>query len=140
MTTTVSNISVTNSGTGYCTGSLGFSMATLSTLSTVASGYGIALGGADGCTLNISHQGEITWTGPLSANVRKFLNSVGGAIDNNAAGSKALEKTYLRALEKCLRQAEQMDYATFINGLREEIEHRTAKLTVNALLDGINED
>lgn len=135
----IGNVTVTNTGSGY-TALPTFTSNNLSVISqstypalTISNNNGSAL-------LNINTDGTVIWEGPPSKGSTALLKSLGGLIDLKSAGNRAMATSYLRGLEKCLRLAESMDYASFVNELREEIEVRQSKLTVGALLEGLDEE
>jgi len=87
----------------------------------------------DSWELTISSDGNVTWCGPLSKNVEKFLASISANIDLQTAGKHALAKNYLTVLKRCLTQIKSMERKEFIELLEHEIFMRQSKQVWNTL-------
>lgn len=77
--------------------------------------------------LTVHYDGRIEYTGKPSAASDAFIKSCCAHIDLKAAGKLALEKTYRRAVEHCLKHAKSMSYEDFIDMLENELSTRTSK-------------
>ena len=86
-----------------------------------------------GAVLTIHYDGRIEYTGTPSEASDAFLQSLEGYIDLKAAGTVALEKTYRRAIKRCLNQAKTMTHDDFIATLEKEVDSRTSKIVLNML-------
>lgn len=90
---------------------------------------------AGGAVLTIHYDGRIEYTGKPSDATEAFLKSLSSHIDWKAAGTLALEKTYRRAINKCLNQAKSMTHEEFINTLERELNARTSKAVLKILTE-----
>ena len=89
--------------------------------------------------LTIHYDGRIEYAGKPSAAANAFYKSLCSSIDIKAAGKRALEKTYRRAIKRCLNQAKTMSREDFIVMLEKELDARTSKAVLNTLTeDDIN--
>lgn len=85
--------------------------------------------------LTIHYDGRIEYTGKPSQAAEAFYKALGSNIDINTAGKRALEKTYRRAIERCLRQARSMSHEDFITMLENELDTRTGKAVLMRLTE-----
>lgn len=131
----VTGITVNNSGSGYNVGSnILFSGSVTSRpldLIQLSNSSGEPL-------LSISASGEVIWhqNKPNEA-AQKFITVLQGAIDTSAVKSGARERSYLKALEKCVRLLETHDPTRLAAALTQEIQHRRERLTWNDLIDSL---
>lgn len=88
-----------------------------------------------GAVLTIHYDGSIEYTGKPSKAADTFLQSLAGHIDWKAAGTAALEKTYRRAIKRCLNQAKTMTHEEFIAALEKEVDSRTSKAVLKMLTE-----
>lgn len=85
----------------------------------------------------IIHQdGSVEYFGKPSEAADTFFKALGHLIDLKAAGTLALEKTYRRAIERCLNQSKSMSHEDFVAMLENELEVRNSK----AVLMRLSED
>jgi hypothetical protein len=90
--------------------------------------------------LKIHNDGKIEYTGKPSVAAEAFLKAFGSNIDINAAGKLALEKTYRRAIERCLTQAKSMSHDDFIAMLENELDTRKSKAVLMRLQEPTESD
>jgi len=84
--------------------------------------------------LAITNTGEVIWhQNTPSAAAKKLIASLQGAIDNSAVADGALERCYIRALEKCCKLLESGQADSCRDQLQKEISHRKEKLCLNLL-------
>lgn len=84
--------------------------------------------------LAISNTGEVTWyQNTPSVAAKKLIAALQGAIDNSAVVDGALERCYIRALEKCCKLLESGQADSCRDQLQKEIRHRKEKLCLNLL-------
>ena len=131
----ITSVVVNNTGSGY-TWSPTFAFS-----SSVTAGPPniITIHGADSAPLmSIMRNGEVVWhqNKPNEA-AQKFITVLQGAIDTSAVKSGARERSYLKALEKCVRLLETHDPTVLAAALTQEIQHRRERLTWNDLIDSL---
>jgi len=85
--------------------------------------------------LKIHQDGRIEYSGKPSEAADAFYKSLCGSIDIKAAGELALEKTYRRAIKRCLNQAKSMSHEDFIAMLETELETRNSKAVLMRLTE-----
>ena len=90
--------------------------------------------------LKIHQDGRIEYSCKPSAAAESFIKALGGNIDLKAAGKFALEKTYRRAIKRCLNQAKSMSHDDFIAMLENELDARNSKAVVMRLQDPTESD
>jgi len=90
---------------------------------------------AGGAVLTIHYDGQIEYTGKPSEASETFLKSLSGHIDLKAAGTRALENTYRRTINRCLNQARSMSHEDFIAMLEKELEARNSKAVLKMLTE-----
>ena len=84
--------------------------------------------------LSITNTGEVIWhQNTPSAAAKKLIAALQGAIDNSAVVDGALERCYIRALEKCCKLLESVQADSCRDQLQKEISHRKEKLCLNLL-------
>ncbi len=84
--------------------------------------------------LVITNTGEVIWhQNTPSVAAKKLIASLQGAIDNSAVADGALERCYIRALEKCCKLLEAQEADSCRDQLQKEISHRKEKLCLNLL-------
>jgi hypothetical protein len=84
--------------------------------------------------LSITNTGEVIWhQNTPSAAAKKLIAALQGAIDNSAVVDGALERCYIRALEKCCKLLESGQADSCRDQLQTEIIHRKEKLCLNLL-------
>lgn len=84
--------------------------------------------------LAITNTGEVIWhQNTPSVAAKKLIASLQGAIDNSAVADGALERCYIRALEKCCKLLESQEADSCRDQLQKEISHRKEKLCLNLL-------
>ncbi len=84
--------------------------------------------------LAISNTGEVIWhQNTPSVAAKKLIASLQGAIDHSAVADGALERCYIRALEKCCKLLESQEADSCRDQLQKEISHRKEKLCLNLL-------
>ena len=84
--------------------------------------------------LSITNTGEVIWhQNTPSAAAKKLIAALQGAIDNSAVVDGALERCYIRALEKCCKLLESGQADSCQDQLQKEIIHRKEKLCLNLL-------
>ncbi len=131
----VTGITVNNLGSGYTVGSNILFSGSVSSrppdLIQLSNNSGEPL-------LSISASGEVIWhqNKPNEA-AQKFITVLQGAIDTSAVKSGARERSYLKALEKCVRLLETHDPTALAAALTQEIQHRRERLTWNDLIDSL---
>jgi hypothetical protein len=135
--TGVTGITVNNLGSGYTIGNnILFSGSVNVTpgppnLLRLSNSYGEPL-------LSISASGEVIWHQKKPSEAAKqFTTAVQGNIDNSAVKRGALERAYLRGLEKCQRMFEQMDPEEAKEKLKKEIDQRREKNCWTTLMDSL---
>ena len=132
-TPTVSNVTITSTGTGYTVpGSV--SIMPYQPPKRTA----LVLSGENGEVLSISSDGTIEWKGKPSKAAEILIRTVGGHLDKIVIGKQAMERSYRRGIEKCLRMAREMDHDAFIDMLEQELQARTSKAVLMEL--GRDED
>jgi hypothetical protein len=84
--------------------------------------------------LSITNTGEVIWhQNTPSAAAKKLIAALQGAIDHSAVVDGALERCYIRALEKCCKLLESGQADSCRDQLQKEISHRKEKLCLNLL-------
>jgi hypothetical protein len=127
-TPTVRNVTITSAGTGYTVpGSV--SVITYQPPKRSA----LVLSGENGEVLSISSDGMIEWKGKPSKAAEILIRTFGGHLDNTVIGKQAMERSYRRGIEKCLRMAREMDHDAFIDMLERELQTRTSKAVLMEL-------
>lgn len=86
-------------------------------------------------SLTVHYDGTIEYTGKPSEASAAFFKSLSGHIDLKAAGTLALEKTYRRAIKRCLKQAKSMSHEDFIALLEKELDTRNSKAVIIRLTE-----
>ena len=136
----VCSITITSRGTGYTTTPvvslttpIGLATPTIHSALTILNSYNEPL-------LMISRHGDIKFNGPPSQAADRLLQSLGGAIDRAAAGKLAMDRSYRRAIEKCLRLAQRMEKDEYIAMLEQELQTRQNNSVLMALRDIEEED
>ena len=126
---TITSLSVTSHGTGY-------SPLPITTFSSSALQSALSISAGSGTVLTISADGTVTWNGPPSRGAKTLINAIKGHLDLEIIGAQAMERSYRRAIEKCLTKAKEMDKSAFIAMLEDELEIRTSKSVLMSLTEG----
>ena len=96
----------------------------------------LSISAGSGTVLTISADGTVTWNGPPSRGAKTLINAIKGHLDLEIIGAQAMERSYRRAIEKCLTKAKEMDKSAFIAMLEDELEIRTSKSVLMSLTEG----
>lgn len=83
--------------------------------------------------LKITKHGEVSWHGSANQAANQFVNLIQHQIDNQVVGPAALQRSYLRGMEKCLQMAEQLEPSLFCQKLKAEIQSRKQKVMMQEL-------
>jgi hypothetical protein len=131
----VTGITVNNLGSGYTVGSNILFSGSVSSrppdLIQLSNSSGEPL-------LSISASGEVIWHEKKPSQAAKqFTTALQGNIDKNAVKRGALERAYLKGLEKCQRMFEQMDPEEAKEKLKKEIDQRREKNCWTTLMDSL---
>ena len=124
-----SSITITNGGSGY-------NGSPLVTFSSSAKPSLITISAAGGNVLEITAKGDIKYTGRPSKAADAFVKTLSGSIDINTIGPAAMARSYRKAIERCLRDAQRMGREEFIAMLENELQTRYSK----AVLASLKED
>ena len=132
----VTGITVNNAGSGYVPGSLVYFS------NNVTPGPPNPLANRnknDELLLSINASGEVIWHqhNPNEA-AKQLVTAIQGNLDNSTVKRGALQRAYLRGLEKCQRLLGSMEPAQVIELLKREIEHRQETSCWNLLIDSLD--
>lgn len=83
--------------------------------------------------LEITKHGEVSWHGSANQAANQFVKLIQHQIDKQVVGPAALQRSYLRGMEKCLQMAEHLEYSLFCQKLTTEIQLRKQKVMMQEL-------
>ena len=83
--------------------------------------------------LKITKHGEVSWHGSANQAANQLVNLIQHQIDNHIVGPAALQRSYLRGMEKCLQMAEHLEHSLFCQKLTTEIQLRKQKVMMQEL-------
>lgn len=86
-------------------------------------------------SVTIHHDGRVEYVGKPSEAAEAFYKALGSNINMKAAGKRALEKTYRRAIERCLNKAKSMTHEELIASLEKELDARNSKAVMMRLTE-----
>lgn len=83
--------------------------------------------------LKITKHGEVSWQGSANQAAGQFVKLIQHQIDKQVVGPAALQRSYLRGMEKCLKMAEHLEHSLFCQKLTTEIQLRKQKVMMQEL-------